>query len=157
MNLDLSSMLAVLSEFSGLPHRMQIVGRYRGVLFINDSKATNVAAAIASISSIQGRVVLIAGGQGKGGDFDHLAKSTSEYLRAVVLIGEDAPALESAFNGLIPIKRASGLAEAVNFAVKLSKTGDTVILAPACASYDQYEGYQERGDHFTREVEALLS
>ena len=157
MNLDLSSMLAVLSEFSGLPHRMQIVGRYRDVLFINDSKATNVAAAIASICSIQGRVVLIAGGQGKGGDFDHLAKSTSEYLRAVVLIGEDAPAIESAFNDLIPIKRASGLAEAVNCAVKLSKTGDTVLLAPACASHDQYEGYQERGDHFTREVEALLS
>ena len=156
MGLEVSPMLKVLTEFSGLPHRMQIVGSYRDVQFINDSKATNVDAAIASVHSIQGGIVLIAGGQGKGGNFDHLARSTSPRLRAAVLIGEDAPAIEKAFTGLIPTERALGLSEAVHCAGMLAETGDTVLLAPACASYDQYPDYQARGDHFAREVEALM-
>ena len=155
MGLEISPMLQVLNEFPGLPHRMQAVGESRGVRYINDSKATNVGAAIASVESIRGGVVLIAGGQGKGGDFDRLAASIGGHLRALVLVGEDAPALEEAFRGLVPTVRADDMHMAVTRAAELAETGDTVLLAPACASFDQYPDYQARGDHFTRVVEAL--
>ena len=155
MGLDISPMLQVLNEFPGLPHRMQAVADYRGIHFINDSKATNVGAAIASVDSIRGAVVLIAGGQGKGGDFDRLAKSTVGHLRAAVVIGEDADEIEAAFAGLTPTERADDLRAAVDRAAALAETGDTVLLAPACASFDMYPDYQARGEHFTRLVEAL--
>jgi UDP-N-acetylmuramoylalanine--D-glutamate ligase len=155
IGLDMSPMLQVLNDFPGLPHRMQPVARIAGVHYINDSKATNVGAAIASVESVDGLVVLIAGGQGKGGDFGKLATSTAARLRAAVLIGEDAPQLEQAFAGLAPTARASDLETAVSLAAELAKSGDTVLLAPACASFDQFENYQARGDAFCRATEAL--
>ena len=155
MGLDTSPMLQVLNEYPGLPHRMQAVGRFRGVRYINDSKATNVGAAIASVDSVQGAVVLIAGGQGKGGDFDRLATATTGHLRAAILIGEDAPAMEAAFAGLTPTERAENMRDAVSRAAELAETGDTILLAPACASFDQYPDYLARGEDFTRIVEAL--
>lgn len=155
IGLEMSSMLQVLNEFPGLPHRMRLAGRIAGVPYINDSKATNVGAAIASVESIDGLVVLIAGGQGKGGDFDKLAVSTCSRLRAVVLIGEDAPQLEQAFSGLTPTERASDMDDAVARAAGLAESGDTVLLAPACASFDQFANYQARGDAFCNAVEAL--
>lgn len=155
MGLDMSSMLQVLNEFPGLPHRMQSAGRIGGVQYINDSKATNVGAAIASIESVDGLVVLIAGGQGKGGDFDKLATSTCGRLRAAVLIGEDARELEEAFADLTPTERAGDMSSAVKRAAELAEPGDTVLLAPACASFDQYANYQVRGEDFCQAVEAL--
>lgn len=155
MGLDISAMLQVLNEFPGLPHRMQPVGECRGIRFINDSKATNVGAAVASIDSVNGAVVLIAGGQGKGGDFDRLARATCGHLRAAVLIGEDAPLLEEAFRDLVPTEHANNMFAAVLRAAELAETGDTVLLAPACASFDQYPNYQARGEDFARAVEAL--
>jgi UDP-N-acetylmuramoylalanine--D-glutamate ligase len=155
IGLDMSSMLQVLNEFPGLPHRMQAVARVAGAHYINDSKATNVGAAIASVESIDGLVVLIAGGQGKGGDFDKLARSTCSHLRAAVLIGEDAAQLEQAFAGLTPTEQASDLDDAVARAAGLAEPGDTVLLAPACASFDQFANYQARGDAFCQAVEAL--
>lgn len=155
IGLDMSSMLQVLNEFPGLPHRMQAVGKVAGVHYINDSKATNVGAAIASVESIDGLVVLIAGGQGKGGDFDKLARSTCSHLRAAVLIGEDAPQLEQAFAGLTPTEHAADMDDAVARAAGLAESGDTVLLAPACASFDQFANYQARGDAFCQAVEAL--
>lgn len=156
IGLELSPMLQVLNEFPGLPHRMQTVGQHGGVQFINDSKATNVGAAIASVDSVTGAVVLIAGGQGKGGDFDRLATSTCGQLRAVVLIGEDAPVLEEAFADLTPTMRADNMMIAVRQAAEVAQSGDTVLLAPACASFDQYANYQARGDDFAGAVGALL-
>jgi UDP-N-acetylmuramoylalanine--D-glutamate ligase len=155
MGLELPPMLQVLNEFPGLPHRMQLVNRVDSATYINDSKATNVAAAIASIESIDGFVVLIAGGEGKGGDFDQLAKSVHMRLRGAVLIGEDGPAIGEALNGLAPTHRAASMQEAVICAANLAEPGDTVLLAPACASFDQYENYQKRGDEFCHAVEAL--
>lgn len=155
MGLDLSPMLQVLNEFPGLPHRMQSVARYRGIEYINDSKATNVGAAIAAVDSVGGPVVLIAGGQGKGGDFSRLATSTCGHLRAVVLIGEDAPKLDAAFAGLTPAEHATDMHAAVRRAAELAQPGDTVLLAPACASFDQYADYKARGEDFTLAVEAL--
>ncbi|MDH4072671.1 MAG: UDP-N-acetylmuramoyl-L-alanine--D-glutamate ligase [Gammaproteobacteria bacterium] len=155
MGLGVSPMLQVLHEFPGLPHRMQFVADCRGIRYINDSKATNVGAAIASVDSVRGAVVLIAGGVGKGGDFDRLANATAGHLRAAVLIGEDAPLLEASFAGVTPTERASDMRTAVARAAELAETGDTVLLAPACASFDLYPDYRARGEHFTRLVEAL--
>jgi UDP-N-acetylmuramoylalanine--D-glutamate ligase len=155
IGLDMSSMLQVLNEFPGLPHRMQSAGCVAGVRYINDSKATNVGAAIASVDSVAGPVVLIAGGQGKGGDFDKLATAVSGQLRAAVLIGEDGPLLEAAFGSLAPAERAADLQAAVRRAAQLAESGDTVLLAPACASFDQHANYQARGEAFCQAVEAL--
>jgi UDP-N-acetylmuramoylalanine--D-glutamate ligase len=155
MGLSLSAMLQVLNEFPGLPHRMQYVGHQGHADFINDSKATNVGAAIASVDSIDGLVILIAGGQGKGGDFAELARSVFGKLRAAILIGEDAPLLEEAFVDLAPSERANDMHAAVARAAELAEEGDTVLLAPACASFDQYANYQKRGEDFCDAVEAL--
>jgi UDP-N-acetylmuramoylalanine--D-glutamate ligase len=155
MGLPLSAMLQVLNEFPGLPHRMQYVGHRGRADFINDSKATNVGAAIASVDSIDGLVILIAGGQGKGGNFAELARSVFGKLRAAILIGEDAPLLEEAFVDLAPSERANDMHVAVARAAELAEEGDTVLLAPACASFDQYANYQKRGEDFCDAVEAL--
>ena len=155
MGLEMSAMLQVLHEFPGLPHRMQTVGESRGVRYINDSKATNVGAAIAAVDSVQGAVVLIAGGQGKGGDFDRLARSTCGHVRVAILIGEDAEQMAQAFADLTPTELAGDMNSAVLKAAELAETGDTVLLAPACASFDQYPNYMARGDDFAGAVEAL--
>ena len=157
MGLNLAAMLQVLHEFPGLPHRMQFIARINGADFINDSKATNVGAAVASVESVPGLVVLIAGGQGKGGDFDTLARTVCSKLRSAVLFGEDAAAMQAAFEGLTPTARVTGLHEAVRSAAAMAETGDTVLLAPACASFDQYQDFAARGDDFRNAVMELTA
>ncbi len=157
LGLALSPMLQVLNQFPGLPHRMQRVALHNKVTYINDSKATNVGAAIASVASVDGKVILIAGGQGKGGNFDKLATATAEQLRAVVLIGEDALKLADAFEGLAPVQHERNLQDAVAHAATIARPGDTVLFAPACASFDQYPNYQARGDDFCRAVRSLAA
>ena len=157
MGIELSAMLQVLHEFPGLPHRMQYVARINGADFINDSKATNVGAAVASVESVPGLVVLIAGGQGKRGDFDRLARTVCSKLRSAVLFGEDAAAIEDAFAGLTPTSRVAGLHEAVKNAAEMAEAGDTVLLAPACASFDQYQDFAARGDDFQLAVMELTA
>lgn len=157
LGLGLAAMLQVVSEFPGLPHRMQRVARIAGVDFINDSKATNVAAAIASIQSVDGKLVLIAGGDGKGGEFAELASGAAGKLRAAVLIGADAKKIAAALDTVTPVHLATDLTAAVRQAATLAEPGDTVLLAPACASFDQFRNYQERGDVFRQAVQALQS
>ena len=157
MGLQLSSMLQVLHEFPGLPHRMQHVARINGADFINDSKATNVGAAVASVESVPGLVVLIAGGQGKGGDFDTFAKKVCSKIRSAILFGEDAATLAEAIAGLAPTSKVADLHEAVRSAAVIAEAGDTVLLAPACASFDQYPNYQARGDDFRNAVMELTT
>jgi UDP-N-acetylmuramoylalanine--D-glutamate ligase len=155
LGLELSPMLQVLNEFPGLPHRMQFVRERNGVNYLNDSKATNVGAAAASIESIPGLVLLIAGGDGKGGDFVAFAKAVCSKLRAAILIGRDAPKLADAFDQLAPVVMAGDMSTAVGKAAELARPGDTVLLAPACASFDQYSNYQQRGDDFAAVVRSL--
>lgn len=155
IGLDMPAMLRILYEFPGLPHRMQSVRLVAGVDYINDSKATNVAAAISAVESIAGPVVLIAGGQGKGGDFAALASGVCDRLRAAVLIGEDAPLIAEAFEGKVSVYRAADMQDAVDQASSLARSGDAVLLAPACASFDQFENFQNRGDSFCAAVKAL--
>lgn len=149
------AMVHVLREFQGLPHRTQWVAERRGVRWLNDSKATNVAAALAAIQGLDGPLILIAGGQGKGADFGELAAGIGENVRAVVLLGEAADEIEQALNGSLPIERAGSMADAVGRAAAIAVAGDTVLLSPACASFDMFEGYQERGELFMRAVKEL--
>jgi UDP-N-acetylmuramoylalanine--D-glutamate ligase len=155
LGLNMGPMLQVLTEFPGLSHRMQFVARKGAVNYINDSKATNVAAAVASIQSIDGNVVLVAGGEGKGGDFSALAAALEGKLRAAVLLGTDAEAIADAIDTVMPVYFARDMDDAVCQAAAYAESDDTVLLAPACASFDQFANYGARGDAFSSAVEAL--
>ena len=155
IGLDMGAMLQVLVEFRGLSHRMQFVARISAVDYINDSKATNVAAAVASVESVEGMLVLIAGGDGKGGDFSELAEAVEGKLRGAVLIGKDAEQIAHALNTVMPVHFAENMESAVHMAATCAESDDTVLLAPACASLDQYDNYMVRGDAFCEAVEAL--
>ncbi len=155
LGLDTGAMLQVLVEFPGLPHRMQFVARIGAVDYVNDSKATNVAAAVASIDSVGGTLVLIAGGDGKGGDFSALAEAVEGKLRGAVLIGKDAEKIARALDTVMPVHFAENMESAVHMAAACAESDDTVLLAPACASLDQYDNYMARGDAFVAAVEGL--
>jgi UDP-N-acetylmuramoylalanine--D-glutamate ligase len=150
---------SVLREFKGLPHRMQFVRSVGGVEYIDDSKATNVGAAVASIEGLagsEGRIVLIAGGVDKGGSYQPLRQRMLDQGRAVVVIGQAAALLERAFAGSsITLHRASSMTDAVEQSAALARSGDIVLLAPACSSFDMFRSYAERGDHFQRAVHTL--
>jgi len=155
LGFEMAPMLQVLDEFPGLPHRMQFVARKGSADYINDSKATNVAAAVASVDSVDGMVVLVAGGQGKGGDFSELAVALENKLRAAVLIGTDADQIANALDTVMPVYFATDMEDAVQQAAAYAETEDTVLLAPACASFDQFDNYGARGDAFGAAVKAL--
>ena len=155
IGLEMPAMLQVLAEFPGLPHRMQFVARIGAFDYINDSKATNVAAAVASVDSVDGMLVLIAGGDGKGGDFSDLANALEGKLRAAVLIGKDAEKIALALDTVSPVHFADDMVSAVRKAASSAESDDTVLLAPGCASLDQYKNYMARGDAFCTAVEAL--
>ncbi len=155
IGLDTTSMLQVLCEYPGLPHRMQFVRRIAGVDYVNDSKATNVAAAVASIQSVPGMLVLVAGGDGKGSEFSDLAPALEGKLRGAVLIGTDAERIAAALDTVMPVYFARDMEDAVKQAAAYAEDGDTVLLAPACASFDQFKNYAARGDAFVRAVEEL--
>ena len=149
----------VLGTFAGLPHRMVLVREREGVAFYDDSKATNVGAAIAALAGLRGahaRVVLVAGGVDKGGSYAPLAAALAERQGAAVLIGAATPLIETAFaEAGIPTERADSLDAAVARAAALARPGDAVLLAPACASFDMFRSYAHRGDEFARAVCAL--
>lgn len=154
--LPMTGMLEALREFSGLPHRCQWVAEKDGVTWFNDSKATNVGAALAAMEGIPGeKLVLIMGGQGKGQNFSALREVIAQRARAVVLIGEDATLLETALDNTAPIMHAGSMQDAVNLAAQLAESGDTVLLSPACASFDMFNGFEHRGETFIQCVRGL--
>lgn len=148
-----------LREFRGLPHRMVRVAEVDGVVYFDDSKATNVGAAAAALDGLrdlEGRVVLIAGGLDKGGSYAALRERMEARGRAMVLIGEAAPLIERAMEGSrLLLARAITMEDAVRRAAELAKPGDAVLLAPACASFDMFRSYAHRGDAFEEAVRAL--
>ncbi len=148
-------MLRAMREFPGLDHRMQWVANVGGVSYINDSKATNVGAAVAALDGLHDPVVLIAGGDGKGADFSQLAGVVAGKVRAVILMGRDAPLLEQALSPVVTTIRVGNMKQAVAAAHQQAKPGDIVLLAPACASLDQYKDYQERGRLFAEAVRSM--
>jgi UDP-N-acetylmuramoylalanine--D-glutamate ligase len=148
--------LSELARFRGLPHRMQRIAESGGVVFVDDSKGTTVAATRAALDGIDRTVVLIAGGDGKGQDFAPLKPLVDAHCRAVLLIGRDAPAIERALSGSrAALERCGTLDVAVARAAGLARPGDIVLLSPACASLDQFANYVERGERFADRVRAL--
>ncbi len=155
--LPMNLMLEALSQFTGLPHRMQWAGEARGVTFYDDSKGTNVGATLAAISAAPGPVVLIAGGEGKGQDFAPLKEALKSKGRAVVLIGQDAPLIEAALAGIVPTANAADMGDAVARAYALAQAGDCVLLSPACASFDMFRNYAHRGEVFCAAVQQVTT
>jgi UDP-N-acetylmuramoylalanine--D-glutamate ligase len=137
-----------LRTFTGVPHRLEEVGTVGGVLYVNDSKATNVASAVRGIEAFQGGVHAILGGSLKGGGFEGLRGAVAERCRACYLIGEAAERLENDLAGAAPLRRCGDLERAVAAASAAASPGDVVLLSPACASYDQFRDYEERGERF---------
>jgi UDP-N-acetylmuramoylalanine--D-glutamate ligase len=142
-----------LASFAGLPHRVELVREATGVRFYDDSKATTPGATLAALAGFES-AVLIAGGRNKGLDLGVL-RQAADRLRAVVAIGDAAAEVRAAFDGACPVLSAGSMHDAVDVAVGLARPGDAVVLSPACASFDWYRSYGERGDDFAREVRAL--
>jgi len=147
--------LRTVRAFHGLEHRMEFVATKRGVSFVNDSKATNLDAVKMALLSIDTPVVLIAGGRGKGSDYKALRPLVEGRVRALVLIGEDAPLIEAACGDLAPVSQAQTIEEAVAEAYATAREGDCVLLSPACASFDMFRDFEERGERFKAAVLGL--
>lgn len=160
-HVDRDVIASVIREFPGLPHRMQYVGELAEVRYYDDSKATNVGAAVAaldgfdSFDGFDGKVVLIAGGVDKGGSYAPLVDALKERGRALVTLGQAAPLIEDAVGGALRFERAESMRDAVARAARLARPGDSVLLAPACSSFDMYGSYAERGDDFQAAVAAI--
>lgn len=152
-NLEMQSMLDALKEFTGLPHRVEFVCEAGGVKWFNDSKGTNVGATVKAVTGLKSPVILIAGGVGKGADFQPLADVAAQNIKAAVLIGRDAALIGAALGDSgVPVMFASTISEAVENASSLSIPGDVVLLSPACASFDMFKSFEERGEIFIKEV-----
>lgn len=147
-----------LSSFTGLDHRTALAGEIDGVRYYDDSKGTNVGASVAALRGLaEPRCVLIAGGRDKLGAYEPLCEALRDRGRALVLIGEAADRIESVARGILPIARAATMRDAVTTARELARSGDAVLLSPACSSFDMFRDYKERGDAFTQVVRDLAS
>ncbi len=137
-----------LESFAGLEHRLELVGKWRGVSFYNDSKATNVASSIRALMSFKQPIILLAGGRDKGGDYSSLREVIKERVKALILMGEAKKKMKEALQGSVLTHMVEGMEEGVTLAWKLAHQGDVVLLSPACSSFDMYKDYRERGTTF---------
>jgi UDP-N-acetylmuramoylalanine--D-glutamate ligase len=146
----------VLGQFRGLPHRTALVAEVRGVRFYDDSKGTNVGAAVTALEGLtEAMAVLIAGGRDKGGSYGPLAQALAKKGRAAILLGEAADAIARSIGERVPVRRAASMEEAVRVGASLARPGDAVLLSPACSSFDMFRDYKHRGDEFARAVRIL--
>jgi UDP-N-acetylmuramoylalanine--D-glutamate ligase len=157
LELPRAPMLAALREFAGLPHRAVLVREVAGVRYVNDSKGTNVGATLAAVAGMRGPLLLIAGGDGKNQDFTPLAAAFAGKVRHVFTIGRDAQRIEAVLAGVCPLDRCATLEAAVLAAARVARSGDTVLLSPACASLDMFRDYAHRGEVFTAAVQGLAA
>jgi UDP-N-acetylmuramoylalanine--D-glutamate ligase len=159
VGLRMAPMIETLISFNGLEHRCQLVKEGNGVRWYNDSKGTNVGATLAAIEGlgpeIDGKLILIAGGVGKNADFTPLVPGIAKYVRTVILIGEAAPMLADVLTDRVEICFAKSMQEAVALAAQVASPGDSVLLSPACASFDMFNNFEHRGDVFTEVVKGL--
>lgn len=156
-NIPMTDMLTTLKSFKGLQHRTQWVAEINHVTWINDSKGTNVGATLAAITGVRAKnkLILIAGGIGKDADFSPLKSAICTATRAVILMGKDAPEIEQMLEGCVPALYAKDMHDAVQIAENLSHPGDSILLSPACASFDMFDSYEHRGKVFVQAVEGL--
>jgi len=154
---SMPDMLNTLKTFSGLKHRTQWVAELNNVTWVNDSKGTNVGATLAAITGTKAKnkLILIAGGIAKDADFSPLKKAICEKVRTVVLMGKDAPQIEKILHGCVPVFYAKDMNDAVQIADNLAHPNDSVLLSPACASFDMFNSYEHRGDMFIDAIERL--
>lgn len=145
--------LQALAEFAGLPHRCEFVAARNGVTWLNDSKGTNVGSTLAALNGLGAPIVWLGGGQGKGQDFRPLAATLARTGRAAVLFGADAEAIEQAIFGALPVYREPDMQAALTRAKAIARPADRVLLSPACASFDQFRNYVERGERFAAWVQ----
>lgn len=160
VGLPMAAMLEVLKTFKGLPHRCELVAESQGVAWYNDSKGTNVGSTLAAINglgnAIAGKLLLIAGGVGKGQDFTPLSQPMLKYGRALILIGEDGEKIAQAVAESVPHIFASSLQDALAKCQATAQPGDAVLLSPACASFDMFKNYEDRGNQFVAAVRAMV-
>jgi UDP-N-acetylmuramoylalanine--D-glutamate ligase len=150
-----AAVASALRSFAGVPHRLEEVGLVNGVLYVNDSKATNVESAVRGVESFDGGVHAIFGGSLKGGDFKGLRQAVATHCRACYLIGEAAVQLAQDLQSSgVPLRRSGDLETAMRDAIAAARPGEVVLLSPACASYDQFRDYERRGDRFRALVPA---
>lgn len=152
---DASAIKKGLEEFHPLPHRIEFVADVNGVSYYNDSKATNTGAVIAALDQFGDNVVLIAGGRDKGDDFRLLRKSVADHVRTMVVFGEAAALVEEALADIVATIRVESMQAAVQSAAQSARSGDVVLLSPACASFDMFQSYGHRGEEFRKEVLAI--
>ncbi|OAK90678.1 UDP-N-acetylmuramoylalanine--D-glutamate ligase [Ralstonia pseudosolanacearum] len=158
IGLPASALLHGLRDYAGEPHRVELIAAFDDIEFFDDSKGTNVGATVAALSGLSKRVVLIAGGDGKGQDFSPLAAPVAQYARAVVLIGRDAPRIRAALaDSSVELVEAATLEAAVQEAAARAQAGDAVLLSPACASFDMFRNYEHRAQVFHEAVAALAA
>ncbi|MGH8130740.1 MAG: glutamate ligase domain-containing protein, partial [Steroidobacteraceae bacterium] len=150
-----AAMTDVLRRFEGLPHRAERVREWRGVAWIDDSKGTNVGATVAAIAGLPGPLVLIAGGDGKGQDFAPLGAACKGKVEHAILIGRDAPLIAAAIAKSCVVSIADSMETAVAGAASIARPGYTVLLSPACASFDMFRDYTHRGEVFASAVREL--
>ncbi len=157
IGIDKAAIQETIDDFRGLSHRLEFVGELDGVRFYDDSKATNVDAAVRALESLDTPIILIAGGRHKGADYGALVEAAGENVKRAVLMGESRDMLAESFEGVIPYEMAGDMDEAVSLAFSHAETGDSVLLAPACSSFDMYSDYGERGRFFMFAVKRLLN
>jgi UDP-N-acetylmuramoylalanine--D-glutamate ligase len=153
--IPMDAMIATLKSFTGLRHRCEFVAQIRGVEFYNDSKGTNIGATLAAIKGLARnpkQLIVILGGEGKGQDFSELVPALKDINLRAVLIGRDAPLIAAAIEKTVSVVHASSLQNAIEQSLSLSKEGDAVLLSPACASFDMFKNYEDRGEQFCRLV-----
>lgn len=147
--------LKALREFTGLPHRCEFVREHAGISYFNDSKGTNVGSTVAALNGLPAPIVWLAGGQGKGQDFTELREPLARKGRAAILFGEDAAKIETDVYGALPVYREADMFKALERARSIAQQGDRVLLSPACASFDQFKNYVDRGEKFRAAVGEL--
>jgi UDP-N-acetylmuramoylalanine--D-glutamate ligase len=155
LDMPLDGLITGAKLFTGLPHRMQVVTSENGIVWIDDSKATNEAAALASIRSIEGPLILIAGGDAKGADLDQFAQELVERDATVILLGKDRDIILQRLSGISRVLKVESVEAAVAVAAEIAAAGDTVLLAPACSSLDMFANFSERGDRFAAAVRSI--
>ncbi|MGH9760595.1 MAG: glutamate ligase domain-containing protein, partial [Blastocatellia bacterium] len=154
-SVDMERLRETIKAFKGVEHRIEFVETIKGVKYYNDSKATNVDSTVKSLEAFSGNIILILGGKDKGSDYAQLAHLVSERVKQIVLIGAASDKIASQLYGIKPIVRAGSMADAIAQSTRAAVSGDIVLLAPACASFDMFDNYEHRGRAFKDEVRKL--
>ncbi|MEE9332614.1 MAG: UDP-N-acetylmuramoyl-L-alanine--D-glutamate ligase [Granulosicoccaceae bacterium] len=157
LDIDQNILQASINTFAGLPHRTELVAELNQVLWYNDSKGTNIDACEKAIEAMPGPVVLIAGGLGKGADFRALRPAVSKCVKALVLIGRDRQLMAEALQDLADVRFCDSMNDAVLAASEIAVAGDAVLMSPACASFDMFDNFEQRGIRFCEAVQALAA